>query len=90
MHKPRDTVGGFLPLLQSAAESPAMRGHCSEDTRDLVDLWERALPWPAIQARSLEVEANAWSCPWVRVVFAILGGRGRKNCLEKFFLEGRW
>lgn len=58
MHKPRDTVGGLLPLLQSASESPAIRSHCSEDMSDLVDPWERTLPWPTIQARSLEVEAN--------------------------------
>lgn len=90
MHKPRDTVGGFLPLLQSAAESPALRSHCSEDTSDLVDSWERALPWPTIQARSLEVEANVLVLSLDESSFCHFRYRGKKHCLEKFSLEGHW
>lgn len=91
MHKPRDTVGGFLPLLQSAAESTALRSHCSEDMSDLVDSWERALPWPTIQARSLEVEANVLVLSLDESSFCHFRWQGKKkHCLEKFSLEGHW
>lgn len=53
-----------------------------------MDPWERALPWPAIQARSLEVEANVLVLSMGESSFCHLRWQG-KETLPGEFLSGR-
>lgn len=53
-----------------------------------MDPWERALPWPAIQARSLEVEANVLVLSLGESSFCHLRWQG-KETLPGEILSGR-